>query len=179
MARYVGARYVPVFAGAWDNTQEYEALTVVTYQGDSYTSKMYVPTGVDILNTIYWIKSGDFNQQVAALQTTVNNMAGDVADLQDDVADIPNTISDMFTVDTYREQTGVFQSGVSQVQITFNKPGWRAIAIKGFSVGGTYSVDSLLLSDTEAAAIIRTHSETAQLTTLRLEVLFIRDSSIQ
>lgn len=38
---YIGNRYVPVFANPveWDNLREYEPLTIVTYQGTSYTSK--------------------------------------------------------------------------------------------------------------------------------------------
>ena len=38
--QYVGARYVPVFANPleWSDTREYEPLTIVTYQGNSYTS---------------------------------------------------------------------------------------------------------------------------------------------
>ena len=54
---YVGARYVPVFANPaeWDNTRGYEPLTIVLYQGNSYTSTQYVPTGVDINDTKYWL----------------------------------------------------------------------------------------------------------------------------
>lgn len=65
MSRYIGARYVPILAGDWDNTNEYEPLTIVQYQGDSYTSKMYVPTGVAITNTQYWVKTANFNQQLS------------------------------------------------------------------------------------------------------------------
>ena len=75
--RYIGARYVPIFAGAWDNTQEYEPLTIVSYQGDSYTSRGYVPTGIAITNTQYWAKTGDFNQQVANLQSRVQELEND------------------------------------------------------------------------------------------------------
>ena len=68
MSRYIGARYVPILGGDWDNTNEYEPLTIVQYQGDSYTSKMYVPTGVAITNTQYWIKTANFNQQLAHME---------------------------------------------------------------------------------------------------------------
>lgn len=97
MARYIGARYVPVFAGDWDQTREYEALTVVQYQGDSYTSKMYVPVGIAINNTMYWIKSANFNQQVAAMGTRIDALQGqydqDIEDLQGDVEDVQGDIT--------------------------------------------------------------------------------------
>lgn len=95
MARYIGARYVPVFAGDWDQTREYEALTVVQYQGDSYTSKMYVPVGIAISNTQYWIKSANFNQQVAALSSSVNSVAGDVATIRGDLTTLDGRVDDV------------------------------------------------------------------------------------
>lgn len=99
MARYIGARYVPVFAGDWDQTREYEALTVVQYQGDSYTSKMYVPVGIDISNTMYWIKSANFNQQVAAMGSRIDALQGqydqDIEDLQGDVEDVQGSITEL------------------------------------------------------------------------------------
>ena len=52
---YIGARYVPKLVGEWDSTKEtaYEPLIIVTYQGNSYTSRQYVPAGIDISNTGY------------------------------------------------------------------------------------------------------------------------------
>ena len=97
MARYIGARYVPIMAGDWDSTREYEALSVVQYQGDSYTSKMYVPVGVDILNTQYWVKTGTFNQQVAAMGSRIDALQtaydDQFDDISDEITDITNDIS--------------------------------------------------------------------------------------
>lgn len=66
--QYVGARYVPVFADPleWDNGRGYEALTIVTHQGNSYTSMQPVPPGVDIANADYWAMTGNFNAQIDA-----------------------------------------------------------------------------------------------------------------
>ena len=71
--QYVGARYVPVFANPleWSNTREYEPLTIVTYQGNSYTSMQYVPTSISIDNTAYWALTGNFNAQVEAYRAEV------------------------------------------------------------------------------------------------------------
>lgn len=61
---YVGARYVPIFAGEWDITKTYEPLMIVSYQGNSYTSKTFVPANTDINNTTYWALTGNYNAQV-------------------------------------------------------------------------------------------------------------------
>lgn len=62
---YIGARYVPVFYGQWDNSVGYEPLTIVTHEGNSYTSKSMIPVGVDINNENYWVQTGNFNAQLA------------------------------------------------------------------------------------------------------------------
>ena len=71
--QYVGARYVPVFANPleWSDTREYEPLTIVTYQGNSYTSMQYVPTSISITDTAYWALTGNFNAQVEAYRAEV------------------------------------------------------------------------------------------------------------
>ena len=63
---YVGARYVPLFAEPveWTSGSSYEPLTIVTYEGDSYTSRQYVPVGIQITNEDYWVKTGNFNAQL-------------------------------------------------------------------------------------------------------------------
>lgn len=68
--QYIGARYVPLFGRKgeesieWDNTAPYEPLTIVLYQGNSYTSRQYVPVGVEITNQEFWAISGNYNAQV-------------------------------------------------------------------------------------------------------------------
>lgn len=71
--QYVGARYVPVFANPleWSDTREYEPLTIVTYQGNSYTSMQYVPTSISIADTAYWALTGNYNAQVEAYRAEV------------------------------------------------------------------------------------------------------------
>lgn len=65
--QYVGARYVPKIMGEWNKALQYEALSVVTYMGNSFTSKVPVPANVEINNTDYWINTGNYNVQVATL----------------------------------------------------------------------------------------------------------------
>lgn len=62
--QYVGARYVPKIMGEWNKALQYEALSVVTYMGNSFTSKVPVPANVKIDNTDYWVNTGNYNAQV-------------------------------------------------------------------------------------------------------------------
>ncbi len=82
MREYIGARYVPVFANPieWDNLRSYEALTIVTYHGTSYTSKKPVPPGVDIGNGEYWAQTGNYNAQVEEYRNLTLQYRADVED---------------------------------------------------------------------------------------------------
>lgn len=82
---YIGARYVPKLVGEWDSTKEtaYEPLIIVTYQGNSYTSRQYVPAGIDISNTEYWVLTGNFNGQIESFRLAldaVKKQADETAD---------------------------------------------------------------------------------------------------
>lgn len=73
--QYIGARYVPLFAdpAEWDNQRTYEPLTIVIHNGNSYTSRQYVPTGIDINNNEYWALTGNYNAQVEAYRKTAQS----------------------------------------------------------------------------------------------------------
>lgn len=84
---YTGARYVPLFADPieWDINRAYEPLTIVVNQGNSYTSKQFVPTGIELTNTTYWAETGNFNGQleqykqiVEQVQSQVNINTGEI-----------------------------------------------------------------------------------------------------
>lgn len=62
--QYVGARYVPKLMGEWNKALRYEALCIVTYMGNSFTSKVAVPANVDITDENYWVNTGNYNAQV-------------------------------------------------------------------------------------------------------------------
>lgn len=64
--QYVGARYVPKIMGEWNKALQYEALSIVTHLGNSFTSKVAVPVNIDITNTDYWVNTGNYNAQVEA-----------------------------------------------------------------------------------------------------------------
>lgn len=85
MREYVGARYVPVFADPiqWDITLKYEPLTVVTDNGASYVSRRYVPEGIQLNDTDYWILWADYNAQLQQLIEDVNTYNGRIEDLEE------------------------------------------------------------------------------------------------
>lgn len=85
--QYIGARYVPKFYinpdypspdnrnNDWKAGETYEALTIVTYNNDSYTSKKFVPNNVgDPANNVdYWACTTKYTAALMALQTIVQN----------------------------------------------------------------------------------------------------------
>lgn len=74
--QYIGARYVPLFAEPieWDKTKQYEPLTIVTNNGNSYTSRQFVPTGVEITNEAFWALTGNYNAQIEQYRKEVKEV---------------------------------------------------------------------------------------------------------
>ena len=89
--QYVGARYVPKFAEpiGWVRENSYEALTIVTYLNNSYTSKKPVPANTDITNEEYWVVTGNYNAQVEQYRQ-------EVVELNEKVVDIETTVDNIY-----------------------------------------------------------------------------------
>lgn len=75
---YVGARYVPLFADPieWNDKRTYEPLTIVEHEGNSYTSRQFVPLGIDISNEDFWALTGNYNAQVEQYRQEVLKFDG-------------------------------------------------------------------------------------------------------
>lgn len=71
---YIGMRYVPIFDGPWNSSKSYEALVIVEYGNNTYTSKKPVPVGIAPTNTTYWALTGNYNGQISALDTKIDNV---------------------------------------------------------------------------------------------------------
>ena len=73
VTQYIGARYVPLFAEPlqWDSSKSYEPLTIVYNEGNSYTSRQFVPAGILISNEEYWALTGNYNAQIEQYRTEV------------------------------------------------------------------------------------------------------------
>ncbi len=94
--QYIGARYVPIFAEPldWDSTRKYEALTIVYYAGNSFTSRQAVPKGIDITNEKYWALTGNYNAQIEAYRKEVQAHDGKITQNAKDIAaEVTNRIA--------------------------------------------------------------------------------------
>ena len=93
--QYVGARYVPIFGRAgeatveWDGLAPYEPLTVVMHEGISYVSRRYVPAGIQIANTDYWVQTYRFNAQVEQYRQEVLGFQGQIDEIREDFVPFP------------------------------------------------------------------------------------------
>lgn len=132
-SQYVGARYVPKFADPieWDIERGYESLTIVTHNGQSYTSKCPVPPGIEITNSRYWALTGDYNaqveeykEQVKDLSAQVTGFASDNKEFRDkitqydkDNAEMKNTVaSTVARVDALAERVDNADAAISDLQ---------------------------------------------------------------
>lgn len=114
--KYIGARYVPLIMGAWDNTLDYEPLSIVTYNGASYTSRQFVPVGTPITDNEYWALTGDYDAQVATVQNDVDaindalpiadfSSANTVKDALDSVASDVSDLADLLPASDFQLNT--------------------------------------------------------------------------
>lgn len=98
VTQYIGARYVPLFADPldWDIQKEYEPLTIVYWQGNSYTSRQAVPKGIDISNEEYWALTGNYNAQIEQYRREVIAYDGRISE---NAAKIAKEIQDRMAAD--------------------------------------------------------------------------------
>lgn len=85
---YVGQRYVPKLMGEWNKTISYEGLSIVTNEGNSYTSKKRVPIGIDLLNEEYWVSTGNYNAQIEQYRSETSRVQNEVNQMVETVDDI-------------------------------------------------------------------------------------------
>lgn len=134
-SQYVGSRYVPIFADPieWDNHRSYESLTIVTHDGESYTSKCNVGPGIDITNTRYWAKTGAYNAQVEQYKNEVKDLSSQVTGFASDNAEfrekidqydkdnaaMKNTVAeDKARVDALAERVATAETEIDGLQAT-------------------------------------------------------------
>ena len=100
--QYVGARYVPKIMGEWNKALQYEALSVVTYMGNSFTSKVPVPANsVEINNTDYWVNTGNYNAQVTEYKEMVEKEIKDRKNTDTEIINnLTNEINNRKNADT-------------------------------------------------------------------------------
>lgn len=132
--QYVGARYVPKIMGEWDKNIPYEALSIVTYKGNSFTSKIPVPAKVDIGDDTYWVNTGNYNVQIEEYRKETleakqlaNNTNADLQAFKKNQTDTNNAINnkiDSTTSALNKLKNAVFDGDTPSV-ITVAKNGGR------------------------------------------------------
>ena len=116
---YIGARYVPLFADPidWDSTKTYEPLTVVYNQGNSYTSRQYVPAGIDISNDTYWARTGNYNAQIEQYRSEVATFDDRITTNETNITDLQNA-----TVGTEKlDDNAVTTAKIKNANVTTDK----------------------------------------------------------
>ena len=93
---YTGMRYVPVFADPpeWSSANSYEPLEIVIHEGNSYTSKTFVPVGIDISDPRYWVLTGNYNAQVEQYRQEVSQCRQEVSQCRQEVLKLDGRVND-------------------------------------------------------------------------------------
>lgn len=135
---YVGHRYVPKIFGEWSKENTYEGLSIVTFEGASYTSKKHVPVGIDIKNEEYWVLTGNYNAQIEYYRKETERVNLDnqtqndkLNDIVEDVTAIDENINnikeDMYTYTSINHD--IYVNGTS----LNNGDGTEALPFNNFS----------------------------------------------
>ena len=101
--QYIGARYVPIFGRVgedsieWDDSKPYEPLTIVLHQGNSFTSRQFVPAGIDITNEDFWANTGNYNAQIEQYRQEVQAFDARITQNTESVAELEKGLSDEAT----------------------------------------------------------------------------------
>ena len=162
--QYIGARYVPLLGRKgetsilWDNTAPYEPLTVVLYQGNSYTSRQYVPAGIDIMNTDFWALTGNYNAQVEQYRQEVQGFAQDIEGNADAIA----AVGDIIPTSAYSSASTVADAIAAVGDIiptsAYSSANTVADAITGVS-NAYQSADATLQDHIDNEALMRTNAD--------------------
>lgn len=181
MSRYVGARYVPIPDGAWDNTKEYEPLTMVQYEGDTYTSKIYVPVGIAITNQTYWVKTGNFNQQVANLAQSLQQTDNRVQDIEGDIEDINRDLGALFDTAHFVMEFQNVAAGavVAPTQLServdISKEGYTPIALQGYASDFTLMSTGINYTNATWFPTIANNTDATKSGAVTITVLYAKD----
>ena len=134
--KYIGARYAPMFMGAWDKTSEYAALSVVYTNEQSYVSRKTVPANTEITNTEFWIKSADWNAQVTQYNQNVERYQANVEQYNQNVETYNANVDNFFdaTIHAYNTKEEMVNDTTIQANYTLITCGATAVGDGGGSL---------------------------------------------
>lgn len=150
--QYIGARYVPKLfespngGAAWVPNVAYEALTIVTYANNSYTSRIPVPASVGSPNENphYWVSTGVYNAYVETLRQEIAGVAQELDQAEADMATLGQNIQNVNgSLNTFKKQYYRFNANTRKVLFIGDSfaQGWTP---DGSSTGWPDRVISLL-----------------------------------
>ena len=141
--QYIGARYVPLFYTASDNSNnwesgvQYDPLTIVTDLNQSYTSKIPVPASVGrpSENPEYWVLTGAYNAQIEQYRQEVDNVSERIEEVDENFKKYVLVVSDSYGVSNGESQLS-FVTFLDTLGIRNVVADWDYTAISGaaFSV---------------------------------------------
>lgn len=147
--QYIGARYVPLYAGDWDSTKNYEPLTIVTDANDnSFTSLKDVPAGTALTDRSYWIQTSSFSAAVDALNRRMGVVENDISNIETDLEKIGRFISP--------RQFGAVGDGVTDDSAAFNAMIEYVTKNTGIPVvlDGRFKIDSEVVFNNQSSVSI-------------------------
>lgn len=166
MRQYIGARYVPKFyensdgTAAWKSGVEYEPLTIVTYNGNSYTSKQTVPANVGnpSANPAYWAATGIYNQQIADLTQRMGTAEAQIESINDRIENV-EAEQLIIIADSYGEARGTgtnpfidrMADAFPDKRVFTNALGGRSLAQRSNPAYDTYQHGIALVVNNETA----------------------------
>lgn len=154
-SQYVGARYVPKFADPieWDIERGYESLTIVTHNGQSYTSKCPVPPGIEITNSRYWALTGDYNAQVEEYKEQVKDLSAQVTGFASDNKEFREKL-DQYDKDNAAMKNDVAAT-VARVDSLAERTDSAEAAIKDLQAGQAQTVKDIAALESKDADLQR------------------------
>ena len=163
--QYIGARYVPKFyengngSAEWTANTAYEPLTIVTRNGNSYTSKKAVPAtaGAPEAAPEYWASTGIYNQQIDVYREEVAEVAERMTAVESDLSLIKNRRFIFMGDSWYHYTTGAsYTHFMDMVYSALNlQPGtdYYELASGGYGFIGDENLGRTWLSLLQAATI--------------------------
>lgn len=154
--QYIGARYVPLICGEWDENKVYEPLSIVLYLNSSYTSKKEVPAGTLPTDTTYWAMTGNYNALIGQLSERIDGVAGDVSALDDRVEALENITSDKYIVcvgDSYGVLTDHPWPSVLQTLTGLDSDHFKNVCVSGGGIVGNAGSAGYYITQLQDASI--------------------------
>lgn len=144
--QYIGMRYVPLVMGTWSDTVNYEPLVVVSYNGNSYVSKTYVPAGTLPTNETYWMLAANYNAQVEQYRQEVRQYQQTVDEFDGDISALQNTVDGLVNWKTGANNSIInLEADMAHMQVlvgnlNFNINSSTALAVNAYEdvTGNTY-----------------------------------------